>query len=93
MSVPERTKRRLVLTNRRSHPVAAEDGDEVVAAAENRNRHTCALEAKNLCGNPCVALSWTARHEAGRVDVDECGRVALEHTLGQALGEARRSQR
>ena len=83
MRVPESTKRRLVLANRRSQPAPAEDGDEVVAAAEDGDRYARTLEAEDLCRDDRVALGRTARREARRVDVDERGRVALEHALGK----------
>jgi hypothetical protein len=44
MRAPESAKRRLVLANRCSQLAPAEDGDEVVSAAEHRDRDARPLE-------------------------------------------------
>src|SRR4029079_10372690 len=94
MSVPVSTKRRLVLANRCSELAPPEDGDEVVAAAENGDRDACSLEAENLSGDTRIALGRSAaRRDARRIDVDERGCVPLEHTLGQSLRELGRETR
>src|ERR1044072_7447592 len=89
MSTPESTKRRAVLANCSSQLPAAEDRDEVVAAAHHCDGDTRTLEPQDLPRNAGVELARSLVREARGIDVDERGRVPLESALCEPLGQAR----
>src|ERR1044072_7383482 len=93
MSTPESTKRRAVLANCSSQLPAAEDRDEVVAAAQHCDGDTRTLEPQDLPRNAGLELARSLVREARGIDVDERGRVPLESALCEPLGQARTEAR